>query len=812
MIVDRAAVAAALPNIEIGAQLGAGAFGLVLAGHHRGLRRDVAIKVLPAGTDGRAGFAAEAQVLAGLDHPHIVRVHDYVETADLCLIVMELLPGGTLSRRRDSLPQEAACAVGLGIASALAHAHEKGVLHRDIKSDNVLFDAAGLVKVTDFGIAKILESTDVTASSQVGTPAYMAPEQITGGRIGPAADIYSLGVLLYRLLAGTAPFDPTLPLPVIWQQHLDRMPPPPPGVPTPVAGVVLRALAKDPASRQPSAQALAIDLASAAVAAYGRGWVARSGMPLRVDDDVRDAAAGTAARPAAAFGGPATPPALAAPGGPVTPPVTPNPPPWAVGPPAAMGGAIPPTPVPTPMPTPPPAQQWQPPVGAAAPGPPTQAWATQRAAAPSQPGWPNPWQPPPGAGTSPGREPGGRGPRRSVLIATVAGGCALALALTLVVVLTRGGGGPVSEHPARTTPPTTEAVRTAFTIGFQGPLSGTNKELGDNALRAVRLAVDQANASGKYPFTLSVVSADDANEAAKAPAATRTLVSNADVTAVVGPMYWRTIEASESMYSTAGLLSVSPTASETELTSRGYTTFFQAVSRDAVQGAAAADYVAKVLKPAKVFSLAVDDGYGKEVSGGFERGLSSHGVAIIHDTVADENVDFAAEVAKITASGAALVFYSGYTEGLARLAGALRAGGFAGALMGSDATFHSDFPDQATAGAAEGTYFICACADSNFYPDFTAAFKAANGGTWPGPASVEAYDVTNAIIKALAGVGGKATRDSLTAAFRNVDSTGLTKRLTFGPSGEVKGSTFFAYRYENGDWKTLGPLSALIPG
>ncbi len=288
MIINERSVAAALPGYDLGATVGTGASGLVLAGRHRALHRDVAIKILAAGRDSAAArFAGEAQLLAAMDHPHVVRVYDYVETDDLRLIVMELLGGGTVTRRQADMPPEDACAVGLAVAAALAYAHGRGVLHRDIKPDNILFDTVGLLKVTDFGIAKIIEGSAATASAIVGTPVYMAPEQIMGGRLGPTTDLYALGVLLYQLLTGAPPFDPTLPLPVLAQKHLDAIPPPLVGVPVPVAAVVRRALAKDPAARQLSAHAFALDLAHAAADAYGPGWTARSGIVLRLDDDIR---------------------------------------------------------------------------------------------------------------------------------------------------------------------------------------------------------------------------------------------------------------------------------------------------------------------------------------------------------------------------------------------------------------------------------------------------------------------------------------------------------------------------------------------
>ncbi|WP_322753835.1 serine/threonine-protein kinase [Frankia sp. Cas3] len=289
---DPARVAAALPGYELGEVLGWGTFGLVLAGRHRRLNRDVAIKILVADLDdATAGFAAEAQLLAALDHPHVMRVHDYVADDDLHLIVMERLGGGTLTRRRADMSPQTACAVGLAVAAALSYTHDRGVLHRDIKPDNILFDDAGLVKVTDFGIAKIVAGSAAAASAVVGTPRYMAPEQqITGGRLGPGTDLYALGIVLYHLLTGTPPFDPSLPSDVPPQHHLGTVPPPPAGVPAPIADVIMCALATDPKARQPSAHAFALDLAGAAAAAYGPGWTARSGIVLRLDDDIRAAA------------------------------------------------------------------------------------------------------------------------------------------------------------------------------------------------------------------------------------------------------------------------------------------------------------------------------------------------------------------------------------------------------------------------------------------------------------------------------------------------------------------------------------------
>ncbi|MBL7500465.1 protein kinase [Frankia sp. CNm7] len=285
-VVDRARVGAALPGYTLGAELGAGAFGLVLGAHHQDLDRQVAVKVLVnTAPQAVAEFRAEARLLARLDHPHIVRTYDYVARGDLCLLVMELLAGPTLARRRPR--PEASCAIVLALADALAHAHAHGVLHRDIKPANVLFTETGQPKLADFGISKIVEGSASTASRVVGTPRYMAPEQITGGRLSPATDLYALAAVLYELLSGSPLVPRRVPLPVLLYHHLEVVPPPPPGVPEPLADVVTRSLAKRPEDRHPDARAFAADLARAATKVFGRGWLDRSGIPARISEDVR---------------------------------------------------------------------------------------------------------------------------------------------------------------------------------------------------------------------------------------------------------------------------------------------------------------------------------------------------------------------------------------------------------------------------------------------------------------------------------------------------------------------------------------------
>jgi serine/threonine protein kinase len=281
---------AVLPaRYEVGEELGQGGFGRVWAGWHRHLQRQLAIKVLHPlpGEAVHANFKAEAEVLGGLDnHPHIVRVYEAIDDGGYCIIIMELLLGGPLHRYRPALSPQGSCATALAVADALAYAHGKKILHRDTKPENILFDAQGQPKVTDFGIAKLLEDSVAEVSRPLGTPRWVAPEQLEGNRLYPSTDIYALASVLYTQLAGRPPFDPnkatlrlTSPAPAL-----------PDDVPTEVADVVLRALATEPTNRHQSAHDFALDLASAAAQGYGPGWLTGAGVKVHLDDEVRDAA------------------------------------------------------------------------------------------------------------------------------------------------------------------------------------------------------------------------------------------------------------------------------------------------------------------------------------------------------------------------------------------------------------------------------------------------------------------------------------------------------------------------------------------
>jgi serine/threonine protein kinase len=279
----------AVPGYEVLTELGRGGMGVVYLARQTRLNRLVALKMLLEGHDvGEVDlerFRREARALARLQHPAIVRVYAVSEHDGLPFFSMEYCPGGSLEKRLQAgplLPREAAEVIRT-LAQALQAAHQAGVIHRDLKPANILLsppdagagapapapaplDASWALKVTDFGLARKLDEPGQTETGAVlGTPSYMAPEQ-AGGRnkeVGPAADVYALGALLYECLTGRPPFKAATVMETLLQV-LGEEPVAPrqllPGLPRDLETVCLKCLHKDPARRYPGAAELADDL------------------------------------------------------------------------------------------------------------------------------------------------------------------------------------------------------------------------------------------------------------------------------------------------------------------------------------------------------------------------------------------------------------------------------------------------------------------------------------------------------------------------------------------------------------------------
>jgi branched-chain amino acid transport system substrate-binding protein len=374
-----------------------------------------------------------------------------------------------------------------------------------------------------------------------------------------------------------------------------------------------------------------------------------------------------------------------------------------------------------------------------------------------------------------------------------------------------GGGGGGSSAQCGSGAGVGKASGGTIKIGFQGPLSGDNQQLGINAVDGMKVAIDQANKTAGLSYKLDLVTSDDMGTPDQGPTAAQQLVDKG-VVAVVGPMFSGATKASEPVFCQNGVLSVSPSATNPALTTLGFSNFVRVIAPDTVQGKAAADYIVKSLKAKKVFSLDDKSEYGTGLSAAIEKELAVDGAQVTHDGI-NPTKDYTSEATKIVAAKPDVLYYSGYYAELALLAKALKAKGFTGTIMSGDGANDNQYISQAGADVANGSYLTCACGDANSDPKakaFVTQFAALNNNAKPGTYSGEAYDATNALVQVLKQLGPNADRATTLAAYKKVDFTGLTKQVVFQPSGEVQGDAVYIYRVTNGQRVVLGLTKDLI--
>jgi serine/threonine-protein kinase len=284
---DAAAVAAPSPAAEGGGgprfgryevvkEIGSGAMGTVYLGRDTMGRRNVAVKTLkPVGVDAqeladmKERFFREAESAKQLAHPAIVKIYDAGEEHGTAYFAMELLEGVTLREfcaKRGTVSVKRAAEIAAFVAEALAYAHAKNVVHRDIKPENIMIVSNGDIKITDFGVAKLMDASQTQSGVVLGTPNYMSPEQLFGTKVDKRSDLFSLGVVFYELLTGVRPFQAKN-ISEMLRLHETHQPAPPSTlrseVPAAVDAIALRALQRDVAQRYQQGEQMASDLRAA---------------------------------------------------------------------------------------------------------------------------------------------------------------------------------------------------------------------------------------------------------------------------------------------------------------------------------------------------------------------------------------------------------------------------------------------------------------------------------------------------------------------------------------------------------------------
>ncbi len=368
---------------------------------------------------------------------------------------------------------------------------------------------------------------------------------------------------------------------------------------------------------------------------------------------------------------------------------------------------------------------------------------------------------------------------------------------------------------ATAVPASASGTKPTYIIAYEGPLSGGNAQLGLNMEYSVELAINNANATGKLPYTLQFKSADDQGSATVSPTTAQELVSNSQVVAVVGPAFSGATEAAEPTFSSANLATVSPSATAPILAQKGWHNFFRVVGDDIAQGTADAQFV-KSLGYKSVYS--VDDGsaYAQGLVTVFDSQAKQRGLKLTHQTALATsqcgtgntgNVDqYPALATTIKSSKAPVTFYAGYYCDFALLAKALRTAGYTGRLLSDDGSLDPHYVSEAGAKVANGTYISCACADLTSEAaatPFAKAFKKL--AKFPvGTYSAEAYDATNVIIQVMKSLGTNVSRAGIVSGLHKATYMGLTKTVHFQADGNIAGKAVYIYKVKNGKIGVVG--------
>ncbi len=356
-------------------------------------------------------------------------------------------------------------------------------------------------------------------------------------------------------------------------------------------------------------------------------------------------------------------------------------------------------------------------------------------------------------------------------------------------------------------------AKPTYTIGYEGPLSGGNQQLGLNMVFAVQLAINQANASHKLPFVLKLKTFDDQGDPTISPSQAQSAVHTKNLIAIVGPAFSGATAAAEPYYSAAHIATVSPSATRVSLATSGWKNFFRVVADDGVQGPADADYLVKKLGDKSLYVVNDGTSYGAGLASAVASQATSDGASVTSATVPGTSqcqngtasaTEYTAAATQVVASGAKAMFYGGYYCDLGLFLGALNSAGYTGTVMSGDGSLSPALIQGTTpASAANNVLLTCACASStnskfNTAYKAIAHFSAANATYAP-----ESYDATNAIIAAMKSLK-KITRANVVTALHKLSYKGMTKTIKFQSDGNIAGSAIFVNKVENGKIVQLG--------
>ncbi|MFD7078869.1 bifunctional serine/threonine-protein kinase/ABC transporter substrate-binding protein [Streptomyces sp. NPDC059918] len=753
-------------------RIGQGGMGRVWRGLDQHLfGREVAVKeiLFPPGMDDgdRAAlvrrFIGEARAAVTLSHPGIITVHDVVEHNGAPVLVMELVRGQSLAaaiRDDGRLPVRRVAEIGAAMLDALAEAHRARIVHRDIKPDNVLLTKDRVV-LTDFGIAHLADATTRLSHSGIviGTPHYMAPEQLEGKRPTAANDLWALGATLYHAVEGHPPFDAeglhALAVAVFTRPHR-------PAVHAgPLAPLLDALLTKDPARRVGAGEAAEM-LAS----------LLRSSTPVPAPD---------AAPPAAG---------RAVPERPTSPPPSPRTP---TLPDSGSGADTPQRPVPD-RPTTPPPPPRAPELPAGEPR--THGMETGE------------------------RAPTGRRPltRRAVVVATVL--ATLATGSLLTWTLSGDEGTP---HDDKTAGSGSAASSVTVVIGVDAPLSGGLSSMGLGIRNSAELAVRTANEAKPVPgVNFEIKALDDAGDPAKGASNAARFVDDDKVLGVVGPLNSGVAKTFAPPLARANMAVVSPGNTDPVLTlgtawaagapSRPYPTYFRTVATDVDQGPFAARYLHGEGKKTKLYVVDDASAHGTALTSGLTAEFRKLGGTV----VGTEQVDpaeraFAGLAERVRSSEADAVYFGGYYDTAAPLSQQLDQGGVNVPLMGGDGIFDQQY--LTTNPKAEGdlaTNIGVAAGETAAGQDFLARYRKAgytDAAGWYGP---YAYDATWTLIEAVKAVvaahGGTLPADAraeLPSAVARLGFDGVTGRVGFDGNGDTVNRRLTVYAVRGGSWTAV---------